>query len=462
MPTTLELMDAPFLADASDWLLRLEAMPHLALFDSCHFGGDEARYHIITGAPQQWLRLQENRLTHVTSEGAGPATEIVNPAAEVVWQFIERMQAPVTESDLPFCGGLVGLLGYEFGRLCELNAPSRSELPTPDLVVGRYSWALVQDIAAKKATLCFQPDCPAALRKQVVKAVLSDSGGQPIEQFIIRENNSLRADVSEDSYHKAFCDIQQYLHAGDCYQINFTQRFSNTSRHLHPIALYRKLRASLPGPMAGYLALDEASNLHCLSPERLVSCDKGVVLAQPIKGTIARSQNAEEDAMLARQLIASQKDQAENLMIVDLLRNDMSKVCKAGSVKVPALFELQSFENVHHLVSSITGELSEHSSPLAALRAVFPGGSITGAPKKRAMEIIDELEAHSREAYCGSLFYWSANNKLDANITIRSVLQSSEGLACWGGGGITVGSEAHAEYQESITKVSRLIQRLSK
>ncbi len=435
-------------------------MLHLTFFDSCHFTGNAGRYHIITAAPQQWLTLQDNQLVLCAGSPLSPSKTWHNPTDIDVWQALAEMQPKTVVSDLPFCGGLAGLLGYEFGRLAQLRRPSRSAFNFPDLAVGYYPWALIQDNHSGTACISILEDCHSETRAALIKAISSaddTSFTRNSQKYRTHDRESLAADISPADYHKAFHKIQAYLQAGDCYQINYTQRFSHSSQVSDPISLYRQLREKLPGPMAGFLAVDKERALLSFSPERLVSCQSNNVLAQPIKGTAPRSSDAALDRVLADNLCNSTKDQAENLMIVDLLRNDLGKVCEHGTIAVPALFSLEHFENVHHLVSNITGRLAANQTPLDLLEACFPGGSVTGAPKKRAMEIIDELEDFSREAYCGSLFYLSANDNLDANITIRSLVASPQGLACWGGGGITVGSEANAEYEESLTKVTKLI-----
>lgn len=451
MPVQPELIAAPFLQDPSSWLAHFEEMPNTVFFDSGLGDDKTARYHIITAAPQQWLSLQGNTLTYRDNGGARQQT--VHSAADV-WALLTDMSNVAVDSQLPFCGGIAGLLGYEFGRLHQLGAPSRSDLDFPDLAVGYYPWALVQDMSSRTSTLCILPDCPPATRAKVQR-ICAHAGNinQPKELYI----NKLENNIDVSSYQGAFDKIQHYILDGDCYQINLTQRFSARQTQSSNIARYRTLRQLQPGPMAGFFCIDHERALLSLSPERLVRTHQSRVLAQPIKGTTRRGANQDEDRELALALQNSTKDKAENLMIVDLLRNDLGKVCAIGSVAVPELFALQSFKNVHHLVSSIRGQLAPDKTPLDLLAACFPGGSVTGAPKHRAMEIIDEVESHSRSGYCGSLFYLSSNGNLDANITIRSLIASPDGLTCWGGGAITAGSVAEDEYQESVTKVENLL-----
>ncbi|MGB0734127.1 MAG: aminodeoxychorismate synthase component I, partial [Pontibacterium sp.] len=249
--------------------------------------------------------------------------------------------------------------------------------------------------------------------------------------------------------------IDDYIRAGDCYQVNYAQRFSAPFEG-DLWEAYLLLRASAPTPYAGYLECSQGSLLS-LSPECFLTVKNRTVLTKPIKGTCPRGDNNTSDKALANQLLSSTKDRAENLMIVDLLRNDLSKECTLGSVKVPHLFALESYKNVHHLVSTIEGTLPESTSPLALLKSCFPGGSITGAPKIRAMEIIEELEPHRRSAYCGSLGYISFCGNMNTNITIRTLVGTLDKLYCWAGGGIVADSIIQHEYDETFTKVSNLL-----
>ena len=227
-----------------------------------------------------------------------------------------------------------------------------------------------------------------------------------------------------------------------------------------PFAAYQILREVAAAPFSGYLQLADQQALLCLSPERFLSLQGQQVETRPIKGTRPRFADPARDLRSARELRNSPKDRAENLMIVDLLRNDLGHSCVPGSIHVDQLFALETYPTVHHLVSTIRGELAPDRGPLDLLRDSFPGGSITGAPKRRAMQIIAELEPHSREAYCGSLLYISADGHMDSNIAIRSLVANNGSLRCWGGGGIVADSEADQEYQETYDKVGRFLSTL--
>jgi para-aminobenzoate synthetase component 1 len=256
-----------------------------------------------------------------------------------------------------------------------------------------------------------------------------------------------------------------YIEAGDIYQANITQRFQASlpagfgREASSRLALYDALRRRNPATFAAFIDLGEAAILSS-SPERFLKVAQKRIETRPIKGTRPRGANAAEDAALARQLLASEKDRAENLMIVDLLRNDLGRVAKLGSVKVPVLFGLESYATVHHLVSVVTAELDEGRSAVDLLRAAFPGGSVTGAPKIRAMEIIAELEPTARGPYCGAIGYLAATGAMDTNIAIRTLLIDGERISFQVGGGIVADSDPEAEYQETLAKARALFETL--
>lgn len=262
---------------------------------------------------------------------------------------------------------------------------------------------------------------------------------------------------TQKQYSQAFYKIQDYLKAGDCYQVNLTQphKASYTGSALETLApLYSALN-----PSYGCYFEGRDCELVSVSPERFISIDgSGRLEAKPIKGTIKRSEDPAQDQLYIDELKNSAKNQAENLMIVDLLRNDLSMSAQPNSVKVEKLFELETHPNVHHLVSTISAQLKSDLTPAEAIANAFPGGSITGAPKKRAMEIIDELEAQPRSLYCGSFGYYSDTGNVDFNILIRSVEFRDGEMTCWGGGGITVDSDCEEEYEESLTKVRKIME----
>lgn len=259
-------------------------------------------------------------------------------------------------------------------------------------------------------------------------------------------------------YHQAVMRILEWLAAGDCYQVNYAQRFRATW-HGDPLAAFDRLLSAHPAPHACFFRTgDEA--VFGVSPERFLSITGRQATAEPIKGSQPRGADHQEDRMLGGKLQTSAKDRAENLMIVDLLRNDLGRFCEPGSIRAAPLFELRRFSNVQHLVSTVTGTLRPDILPLAALLDAFPGGSVTGAPKRRAMQIIAELEPAPRGAYCGSFFWQDSQGRFDSNILIRTLQTDGDALYCHGGGGIVYDSHPQAEYEESWFKVRKLMEAL--
>jgi para-aminobenzoate synthetase component 1 len=269
-------------------------------------------------------------------------------------------------------------------------------------------------------------------------------------------NGELKCNFPEQAYYQAFDKIQHYIREGDCYQVNLAKRYEIETLG-EPWEAYQRLRHLNAAPFSAYFSTENLTVMSS-SPERLLKVKDQQVETKPIKGTRRRDlTDPQKDKAMADALQKSLKDRAENLMIVDLLRNDLGKVCKPGSIQVPKPFELESFATVHHLVSTITGTLAEKASAIALLRACFPGGSITGAPKLRAMEIIEELEPHRRGVYCGSIGYIGFDGNMDSNITIRTLVHSENRLRFWAGGGIVADSHADEEYQEAHDKAAAMI-----
>lgn len=265
----------------------------------------------------------------------------------------------------------------------------------------------------------------------------------------------------KSAYHQAFNKIQDYLKAGDCYQINLTQCWQGELSNQQLVDYLPSLHQSTQAPFAGYLALGNYELLSC-SPELFFTFAKNAqgencIITKPIKGTRPRGQNVAADQANKNELASSEKDIAENVMIVDLLRNDLGKYAKTGTVKVPKLFDIESFSNVHHMVSTITATLKDDISPWTVLFESLPAGSITGTPKKRAVEIINELEAKPRGAYCGTMGYLNFDGTGQWNVLIRTLQASDNNVSLWAGGGITIASDCDAEYQECFDKVGNLL-----
>ncbi|MBS3803334.1 MAG: aminodeoxychorismate synthase component I [Oleiphilaceae bacterium] len=355
-------------------------------------------------------------------------------------------------------GAIAGVCFYEAGRHTQPGFVSRGAGSTGSLgYVGQYLWQLtVKDPGNDQpAILEFHPACPEADRAQVRALVMRTRCPDPDFRLV----SEFKPDTSAGHYRQGVERILQLIHAGDCYQVNLSQKF--TSRFTgQPYVAFLALTESIPVPHSAYLDAGDYQVLS-ISPEMFLKIESGEVTSKPIKGTRPRHSEPEEDRQLAESLRTNPKDRAENLMIVDLIRNDLSHFCTPFSVKVPELFRIESYRNVHQLVSTVTGRLRPGVSALQALISAFPGGSITGAPKRRSMEIIEELEAHDRGPYCGSLFWWDYHDRLESNIAIRTLMTESSGrIHCWAGCGIVADSSPAEEYEESITKVRRLMDTL--
>lgn len=384
---------------------------------------------------------------------AQPLKILINPHHHDIEETVHALkdEALIDEAKalgLPFSDGAVGYFNYEYAHQSFGIALTKRGLRPS--VFGFFTWSVVVDHQKKIARLIFSCHCPDEQRL-LIQQLLTQATSEA-KKFAL---TPMVADVDAARYATDIATIKEYILAGDCYQINYSQRFRATFNG-DAASAYLALRKVLPGPFSAYLELTDDVVLS-FSPERFIKISEGRAITQPIKGTIARGKTPASDRQLAEQLLSSEKNRAENVMIVDLLRNDFSKSCKPFSVKVTELCALKSFANVHHLVSTIEGELDDDVSPLTFFMRCFPGGSITGAPKKRAMEIIDELEDFPRNIYCGCVCYYSTHGEFDSNIAIRSILVSEGNVSCWGGGGIVNDSSVEEEYLESLQKISVLI-----
>ena len=412
----------PYHRDSAILLRQLSALEGLVFLDSGMGADPNGRFDILSALPSQLVQ-----------DSVDPYHTVQSLLAE----YAPNSPLPETIKQLPFVGGAIGYLGYD-------NTAR----------IGIYQWAIIVD-HSKQITSLFALEGfdPAQLEK--VRHCLNTA---PAELADFSLTAPFTSNFSPEQYQQSFARIQDYIHAGDCYQVNLAQRF-RTSFSGSALTAYLSLRHSIHCPFAGFVSTPDGAVLS-FSPERFLQVREQNVLTQPIKGTRPRAKDPEQDRLLAQALLNSPKDRAENLMIVDLLRNDLGTICQTGSVKVDKLFELTSFSNVHHLISSISGQLKEQDSPLDLLKNCFPGGSITGAPKKRAMEIIAELEPDSREVYCGSLFYLGFDGNADSNIMIRTLHCVRNTISCWGGGGIVDDSDCAQEYQECFDKINNIINRL--
>lgn len=376
---------------------------------------------------------------------------------------IERQWKRFTGTHGSKAGGIFGSIFYEAGDhtvagLSDFHTHTGPATPSFVGYAGLYLWQLTIPDAPSTdlcgdASLDFHPNFDYSLYEQIL--ALTESPSTELAPFAIA--NTFCLETPEDHYLAGVRRVLDYIHAGDCYQVNLSNKYSGRFRG-EPYLAFRELVSAVPVPYAAYLNIGDAQVL-CISPELFLSIQDRKVMTKPIKGTRPRDHTGQEaDHHLAKELASASKDRAENLMIVDLLRNDLSRFCEPFSVKVTRLFNVESYQNVHQLVSTVEGILKKELSPLRAMLAAFPGGSITGAPKRRAMEIIRELEPHSRGPYCGTIFRWNFQNNLESNIAIRTLMTRSDGsIHCWAGCGIVADSDPQEEYQESVTKVRKLM-----
>ena len=368
-------------------------------------------------------------------------------------------------SDLPFTGGALGVMSYELGYQFEKikNSNKPDALKIPKATFGFYDWALLVNHKSNEISLVVRQHSksitPLITAWQTRLEWLMTLVKTPMSTVLFKLSSPWSANMSKCEYLNRFDRVQEYILSGDCYQVNLAQRFK-ADYHGDEYGAYQTLLATNRPPFSAFLRLPTHTILS-LSPERFLKLNSNgkdrIVESKPIKGTRPRFADEIQDQQSKQALINSPKDRSENLMIVDLLRNDIGRVCDAGSVKVPLLFEVESFPAVHHLVSTVLGKLAKEYSTEDLLTACFPGGSITGAPKIRSMEIIAELEPNSREIYCGSIGYIDATGKMDMNIAIRSLLCHQQKIYCWAGGGLVADSIGNDEYQECFDKVSRIL-----
>jgi para-aminobenzoate synthetase component 1 len=430
--------ELPYRSNAGDYFAAIAGLPWAAWLDS----GGMARYDILTAAPQ-----------HTVVVDAGTDGD---PFA----LLREHLGTPLAQVEgIPFAGGALGYWSYDLARR-QIKLPNLEQESegVPLMAAGIYDWALVLDHQLRTAKLVSHRRY--AETEALLLQLLCRLGDAPALPDTFRVRGRIESNFTRGSYRAAFDAVQGYLQAGDCYQINLAQRFSAAAEG-DAFGAYLELRSLSPAPYSAFLNLPQAQIL-CASPELFLSVRAGHVETKPIKGTRPRGRDAVEDVRLAQELCANPKDRAENLMIVDLLRNDLGKSCVPGSVRVPKLFEVESYANVHHLVSTVEGELAPGHDALDLLRDCFPGGSITGAPKQRAMQIIEQLEPHRRGVYCGAIGHIGFDGDMDINIAIRTMVYSGGRIRCWAGGGIVADSQCEAEYQETLDKASAMLQLLKK
>ncbi|KLN64794.1 aminodeoxychorismate synthase component 1 [Vibrio sp. VPAP30] len=450
-PNRLEIKPIPYQPDiATQYFSHIEMLPWSMLLRSPSRTHVDSRFDVLVAQPVATVTTHGNESYIVAGDDTESSSD--NP-----FELLKRVQAqrlPDIEysGELPFVGGVLGYFAYDLGRRVErLPSIAEQDLVSPDMAIGLYDWAMIVDHQEKSA---FVVGVETESRWQWLCAQETKSNGT----FTL--SDEWTSNMTKTSYIDKFNQVQEYLRSGDCYQINLAQRFSAPYQGGEWQA-YQKLEQVNQGPFSAFIRTEQGAILS-VSPERFLQLKERQIETKPIKGTRPRSADPLTDRNAAVELAHAEKDQAENLMIVDLLRNDVGRVAKPGSVHVPKLFDIESFPAVHHLVSTICAELDTQYSASDLLKASFPGGSITGAPKIRAMEIIEELEPHRRSAYCGSIGYISRHGRMDTSITIRTLVAENGTIHVWAGGGLVADSQCESEYQETLDKLSRILPVLTK
>jgi len=441
------LLELPYILDSSAWFERIRDLPQAAFLDSSFPYSRSGRYDILTADP-----IESGLAPLPSSATEFEASQYFASVSRFHREYYGGIQPAA--HDIPFTGGILGFVGYDAGNALHNIAAQGLANTAASAQLHAYDWCVVQDHLLRRSVLVTQPSVSASTQADLVRRFKQSVKTDIASSFNLLE--PFASNFSKEAYRDAFNRIADYIQAGDCYQVNLAQCFTAPFEG-DPWQAYQALRKVAAAPFSAYLSLPHNDALMCLSPERFISLHGHAVETSPIKGTRPRYKDPQKDELAAAELLACEKDRAENLMIVDLLRNDLGRSCVPGSIHVDRLFEVQSFPTVHHLVSTISGELLPERSAWELLRDSFPGGSITGAPKRRAMQIIAELENKPRQAYCGSVIYVSADGRMDSNIAIRSLLCEDGEVKCWGGGGIVADSQWEEEYQETLDKIGSFL-----
>jgi para-aminobenzoate synthetase component 1 len=436
---------------------RIRDQRHVRLFESALRQEHLGRYSFLSCNPAMTLEVCDGRVVIDGREEDGAAFAIID-------RLLAEHRMPHVTGLPPFQGGFAGYFAYEFGRRLEPGAKlSKAPLAIPEVQLHLYDVVIAFDHMQERAHLIStgRPETDEAKRRKCaaeradeLEALIARKPSPPGTRTIA----GWKSNFTRPAFEKAVARVVEYILDGDIFQANIAQRFSaNIPEGFDAFAFYRYLRERNPAPFAAYLDCGPLKIVSS-SPERLLNFDGKTIEARPIKGTRRRDDDPSRDAALIAELTSSRKDRAENVMIVDLLRNDLSRVAKPGTVRVPVLCGLETYASVHHLTSVVTAEIQDGKTAGDLIAAAFPGGSITGAPKIRAMEIIEEIEQSPRGVYCGSIGWLGFSGHMDLNIAIRTV-QFADGVAQFhGGGGITARSNPAAEYDETIAKVSRIME----
>ncbi len=434
--------------------------PYALFLDSARDPQRLGRYSFVTADP--WVVVRsKGQATEVIDRRDGSTKVTDDDPLLTVRGLLKPFATEPIDGLPPFQGGAAGYIGYDYGaRLERLPSPRYDDLDVPDVVLGLYDWVIAWDHMTGRAWRITQDSARAGSAGRSRTATATGPGVRPITgrapSYPVPDYPWLCSSFTHEDYLDAVERVREYIIAGDIYQANLSQRLEAPFDG-DPWALYIRLRSINPAPFAAYFDAGDVVVVSA-SPERFLrATSSGAVETRPIKGTNPRGWGPEHDAALGQALTESEKDRAEHVMIVDLLRNDLSRVCALHSVRVPELFTLERYSTVHHLVSTIVGQLRPGTDAIDLVRAAFPGGSITGAPKIRAMEIIAELEPSKRGVYCGAIGYWSVTGALDTSIVIRTYVLRNGRAYFSVGGGIVADSDPESEYRETLDKARALI-----
>lgn len=434
-------------------MMRKFPKQNVVFFDSAQRDDSFSRYSFIAVEPFATMVSKNGRILFNNNQF------YANPLYFLKQQL--SLYSLIADQELPpFQGGIAGYFGYDLCRHLErLPLPNIDDFNFDDMVIGFYDLIVAFDHVRKKSWI-FSNGLPepnierrrqrAIHRGNYLRSLIENSKNHLHSESKLKVEPS--ANLTKDEYIEKINKVINYIHSGDIYQANISQRFSaELPEELTPFEIYLRLRERKPAPFSAFLNI-ENNILLSASPERFLSLRGNSVETRPIKGTRKRDINSARDLELATELLLSEKDRAENIMIVDLMRNDLAKVCRSDSIYVSQLCGLESYPTVHHLVSVVHGELRHQYHAIDLLRAAFPGGSITGAPKIRAMEVISEIETHRRGPYCGSIGYIGFDGTMDTSIIIRTMAIKNNKISYHVGGGIVADSSPHDEYEETLIK----------
>jgi|Deesub1362A_J573_1020465.scaffolds.fasta_scaffold01466_1 para-aminobenzoate synthetase component 1 len=439
-------------------LERLLQLSHPVLLESALKEKEIGRYSLLSAEPFLILKNKDAETT-LYKNGKKEKKLSQNPF-DAVEEHLRKYEIS-EQVDLPFAGGAIGYFSYDLNQHLEkLPNWAQDDLNLPHLYLAFYDWGILYDHFKKETLLIYLENREAVDKALQIKKTLleGNKGEDPLKVY--PKKVKLKSNFSQKGYLEAVKKAKEYIFNGDIFQVNLSQRLE-APLFLSPFSLYKVLQEINPSPFAAFLGFED-STIVSSSPERFLKVKNGEVETRPIKGTRPRGKNPQEEEKLYWELFFSEKDRAENVMIVDLERNDLGKVCEVGSVKVRELFRVEKYATVLHLVSIVKGTLRENVSLIDLLKATFPGGSITGAPKVRAMEIIEELEPTKRNVYTGSIGYLSFNKRMDLNIAIRTFIVKEDTAFFQVGGGIVADSDPEAEYQETMDKAKALIESIKR